>query len=657
MKKTLLCSVAVMAASTVMAASPVFKSADTALFKEGPKPLTKKGMAKAPTRADDALETFEFSYADYPYMSLSLNGLAYGVSRAYMLFEMTPEDIKTYAGSKVTGFSVYSPTDQGNTNNTMTEGQLFYSTNPAFSSLDYTQDFTLSNKAYAINKVELNEPYTITGEEPVLYFGYSMVVEDKMYYIPVDFVAAENTAGMVGVSEDGVTLPTELMTFGTSYGSLCMSITLEGNDFPKSLSFDNLPEGICLKLGEKASIPIGVRAISGQPIESFDLEYNIGGQLYSSTYSFSYPVPAGVNRYMGAQLDLPALNTEFMEDVEFRLTKLNNRPISGDGTSAVSKVRVMENPPVHQTLVEEYTGTWCGYCPRGFAALEYIKENYPEFVVASFHASNGSSSIDPMEVTEDFPVLVSGFPSAWLNRTYSCDPHDGTETYGDLPLPIVGDIEALNAVPTAWSIKVSHEWESADILNVKAEVANMVGYTDGDYKIAYLLIADGLSGSTARWSQTNYYYSDLANPDYIDEFKAFFRGGKYSRSKVPLTFNDVVISADGIYGIEGSVPTSLESEQTAEHNMSFDITAIPSAMKVDPNKLRVIAALIDANGQVVNCAKEEVTDHDTTGVAGIADEDAPVEYFNLNGMKIANPTEGVFIRRQGSKADKVMISK
>lgn len=39
----------------------------------------------------------------------------------------------------------------------------------------------------------------------------------------------------------------------------------------------------------------------------------------------------------------------------------------------------------------------------------------------------------------------------------------------------------------------------------------------------------------------------------------------------------------------------------------------------------------------------------------IADDNAPVEYFNLQGHRVANPANGIFIRRQGNKTQKVAI--
>lgn len=39
----------------------------------------------------------------------------------------------------------------------------------------------------------------------------------------------------------------------------------------------------------------------------------------------------------------------------------------------------------------------------------------------------------------------------------------------------------------------------------------------------------------------------------------------------------------------------------------------------------------------------------------VADENAPVEYYNLQGVRVANPENGVYIRHQGNKASKVLV--
>ena len=74
--------------------------------------------------------------------------------------------------------------------------------------------------------------------------------------------------------------------------------------------------------------------------------------------------------------------------------------------------------PVHRPLMEEYTGTWCGYCVRGLLGLQKLAELYPDdYVCVSYH--NG----DPMEIAYDFPSPIAGYPSAWVDRGMEVDPY------------------------------------------------------------------------------------------------------------------------------------------------------------------------------------------------------------------------------------------
>ena len=44
-----------------------------------------------------------------------------------------------------------------------------------------------------------------------------------------------------------------------------------------------------------------------------------------------------------------------------------------------------------------------------------------------------------------------------------------------------------------------------------------------------------------------------------------------------------------------------------------------------------------------------------TGIDEIVAKNAPVEYYNLLGVKVANPEKGIFIKKQGNKATKVIL--
>ena len=50
-----------------------------------------------------------------------------------------------------------------------------------------------------------------------------------------------------------------------------------------------------------------------------------------------------------------------------------------------------------------------------------------------------------------------------------------------------------------------------------------------------------------------------------------------------------------------------------------------------------------------------VTYDTATAIEEVATDNAPVEYYNLQGVKVANPENGIFIKKQGSKTTKVVL--
>lgn len=77
-----------------------------------------------------------------------------------------------------------------------------------------------------------------------------------------------------------------------------------------------------------------------------------------------------------------------------------------------------------------------------------------------------------------------------------------------------------------------------------------------------------------------------------------------------------------------------------------------------PKRIRFYVTAVDAAGNTSKISNSIVTE--ATSEAGIvevetADDNAPVEYFNLQGIRVVNPSNGIFIRRQGSKTSKVIL--
>lgn len=84
---------------------------------------------------------------------------------------------------------------------------------------------------------------------------------------------------------------------------------------------------------------------------------------------------------------------------------------------------------------------------------------------------------------------------------------------------------------------------------------------------------------------------------------------------------------------------------TVENGKNYAFAAVPTGMTPSVTHSDATGVSVSATGVI-------------TGVEGVeadADINAPVEYFNLQGQPVANPANGIYIRRQGSKVAKVII--
>ena len=114
----------------------------------------------------------------------------------------------------------------------------------------------------------------------------------------------------------------------------------------------------------------------------------------------------------------------------------------------------------------------------------------------------------------------------------------------------------------------------------------------------------------------------------------------YSNDGVPTLSNELVIET-GLgarpYGLAFDVVGNIYSTNTA--SSAFVAYALPKADN----------AYTTAANDVVVVSKT------MTGIEEIATENAPVEYYNLQGVKVNAPENGIFIRKQGARTTKVVL--
>ena len=72
-------------------------------------------------------------------------------------------------------------------------------------------------------------------------------------------------------------------------------------------------------------------------------------------------------------------------------------------------------------LIEDFTGAWCGYCPRVSYSIDQLKLQNVKIVPVALHHKSGSASSDPYDVSTLATPLrtqinLQGYPTAMLNR-------------------------------------------------------------------------------------------------------------------------------------------------------------------------------------------------------------------------------------------------
>lgn len=97
--------------------------------------------------------------------------------------------------------------------------------------------------------------------------------------------------------------------------------------------------------------------------------------------------------------------------------------------------------------------------------------------------------------------------------------------------------------------------------------------------------------------------------------------------------------------------TFVQGETTFAGYNQFYIT-LPTEYTGVVYNVKAIVGRYNGNLQVQPI---EIEQAGSSAISEIASDEAEAEYFNLQGIRVDNPSNGVFIRRQGSKVSKVIV--
>jgi len=232
--------------------------------------------------------------------------------------------------------------------------------------------------------------------------------------------------------------------------------------------------------------------------------------------------------------------------------------------------------PKRKIVVEDYTGTWCGFCPKVAGAVHSLSEETDHVTVVAIHEDAGSP-VDPMHF-DQIQLLkdafdIEGFPAAKINRTENWqNPYQNN------------DVTGIAGLETNLALAINSELVGTE-LTVQINVVYEDGSVQGDKLVVYLL-EDGILSD-----QTNYFDEDPTSPYYNMGF-------------IIPNFEHNETLRNSLSGVLGdAIPVTAV---LTEYIASFTIT-VPANYVVD--NLSIAAMVVDSNNMAKNSQHAHVSEN------------------------------------------------
>ena len=501
--------------------------------------------------------------------------------------------------------------------------------------------------------VKFATPYTIDSD--TLYIGYSFDVVEltERTQLPISLINEKGVQGLWTHSSRTYRSWLDKSTYGCS----AMQVELSGfnaNDayFEGFKDYYNQ-----VNIATPIKLTLLNRGYNG--IKSIDYSYSVGDKKVSDRLTLDAPIPACLNASTEFTVTLPAIEAKGKYPVTFSIDKVNGEANSEVAT-ANSTMAIYNKLPKHRPVMEEFTGTWCGNCARGWIGLEVMTRLHPDFIALAYHSGDVMQVID-QKLFLGFDTENPSYPMANIDRVYTdIDPYYGADM---TPFGIeeIWKKQAEILAPASLETEAAFTPDGKDI-KAKAILEFPEDTNDADkYSVEFVLVTDGLHGEGQAWEQSNYLEENEKGDYPFPEADIFFAGS----SSIPnMHYNDVVVATTRLRDGLIKLPAKVEAEKA--FCIEGTITEVDSIKNManypviqDSKNLRIVALLLNEKGEIVNGAQAKVTGYETTGIRNInnnaAEADVPAIY-NLQGHRLQTMQKGLnIIRTKDGKTKKVML--
>ncbi len=395
---------------------------------------------------------------------------------------------------------------------------------------------------------------------------------------------------------------------------------------------------VIVEKGTEKRISVSMKNDGENPVSEVSYILSIDGvEQLEQTFSLSEPyVRTGC--YFTVPVSFPASVTAGSLEALITVTKVNGQENTSDRKTAKGLLATINEAVAHRVVVEEFTGTWCGSCPRGMAGLSLLDKEFGDSVITiAIH------KYDPMEA-KNYTSGSLSFPSAEVNRGDMVDPYYGSSGY---VFGISEDVRRELESDASVGISVTASWadEAQTAIRTETQTVFLLDNTDAtQYGIGYALLEDGMTGTGSSWAQNNFYSGSYTDDPYLQPYTVL------PGYITDIAYDHVAVDAWEIVNGADCYTETIQTGIPQKKVYLCDISA--NELIQDKSRLSVVALLIDrTTRRIVNAAKTSVSSYDPSGIREIQTAtDNTSAVFSISGYKLSSSDKytrlpkGVYIR-------------
>ena len=465
----------------------------------------------------------------------------------------------------------------------------------------------------AMTEVTLPETYTMGSTEGI-YVGYSFKVNkasadaDKNPIVYTKEIS-RSQAFYVLTSKSIMSWNNLNTTYG---GSLALQMLVSNPSLPAHAVAVGDAEPATYLKGQTFAARAFMASMGFAVVNDVDYEVLIDGQTVAQRH---YALPQSLREpnakaELPVEIPMPAANG--VGEWTVRLTQVNGQPNEETEMNATSaRLMTVDQLAERRSVVEEYTGTWCTNCPRGMVGLQNMERDFGErFIGIAIHTQP-----DPMVVPAFSQLVASipgGVPKCQMDRKIWCDPYLG-DILTDKHYHASTTLQRFLDVYSEADLSLKAQWtdDAQTAISYTATTTFHIDSSQADYRLAFVLTADALTGTGREWYQVN---GDSGSNEFPDADMDPFRNAP--NPVTDMEYNHVAIGATEVSsGISGSIQAPLVSGQAQTYRGSFSIAG--NSLVQDKTKLHAIVLLLNTQtGEIVNAAKAAIAagSGDATGL-------------------------------------------